>query len=97
MPLPDPAAWSDLLRQSLGRYDEPLLRRVAAKLVRTRSQWPADELIDRATATVLNAAVNSESRALSQRDRSGCNRPEPLNRALKPTPNFLGRFRLGHV
>jgi hypothetical protein len=57
MPLPDPAAWSDLLRQALGRYDEPLLRQVAAKLVRPRSQWPAEELIDRAVATVGNAAV----------------------------------------
>jgi len=43
MPLSDPAVWSDLLRQALGRYDEPLLRQVAAKLVRTRNQWPADE------------------------------------------------------
>jgi Helicase conserved C-terminal domain len=57
MPLPDPADWSDLLRQALGRYDEPLLRQVSAKLVRTRNQWPAEELIDRAAATVVNAAV----------------------------------------
>ncbi len=57
MRLPDPAAWSDLLRQALGRYDEPLLRLVASKLVRTRNQWPADELIERAGTTVLNAAV----------------------------------------
>jgi hypothetical protein len=57
MPLPDPAAWSELLRQALGRYDEPLLRQVAAKLVRTRNQWPADELIERAAGTVGNAAV----------------------------------------
>jgi hypothetical protein len=57
MPLPDPPDWTELLRQALGRYDEPLLRQVAARLVRTRNQWPADELIDRAAATVVNAAV----------------------------------------
>jgi hypothetical protein len=53
----DPAVWSDLLRQALERYDEPLLRQVAAKLVRTRNQWPVEELIDRAAATIANAAV----------------------------------------
>jgi hypothetical protein len=57
MPLSDPAVWSDLLRQALSRYDEPLLRQVAARLVRPRNEWPADELIDRAVATVGNAAV----------------------------------------
>jgi hypothetical protein len=57
MPHSDPPAWSDLLRQALGRYDEPLLRQVAAKLMRSRNQWPAEELIERAVATVGNAAV----------------------------------------
>jgi hypothetical protein len=57
MPPPDPPVWSDVLRQALGRYAEPLLRQVAAKLVRTRNQWPADELIERAVSTVGNAAV----------------------------------------
>jgi hypothetical protein len=53
----DADVWSGLMRQALGRYDEPLLRQVAAKLVRPRNQWPADELIDRAAATVTNPAV----------------------------------------
>jgi hypothetical protein len=57
MPLSDPAAWSDLMRRALGRYDEPLLRQVAAKLVRSRNQWPAEELIERAVATAANVAV----------------------------------------
>jgi hypothetical protein len=57
MPLPDTPDWSDRLRQALRRYDEVLLRPVAARLVRSRGQWPADELIDRAAATVVNAAV----------------------------------------
>src|SRR5690242_2109718 len=57
MPRSDPAAWSDLMRQALGRYDEPLLRQVAAKLVRSRNQWPAEELVERAVATADNAAV----------------------------------------
>jgi hypothetical protein len=57
MPLLDPAFWTDHVRRTLGRYDEPLLRQVAAKLVRTRNQWPAEELIERCVATAANAAV----------------------------------------
>jgi hypothetical protein len=53
----DPAAWSELLRHVLAQYEEPLLRQVAAKLVRPRNQWPTEELIDRVVATVGNAAV----------------------------------------
>ena len=53
----DPAFWSDYLRQTLERYDEPLLRQVAGKLFKPRNQWPVDELIERGLATVGNAAV----------------------------------------
>jgi hypothetical protein len=49
--------WSDLLRRTLAAYDEPLLRQVAARLVKPRSHWPADELIDRCVATANNPAV----------------------------------------
>jgi len=56
MPLSDPAALSEVMRQALARYDEPLLRQVAAKLVRTRNQWPVDELIDRLVNSTSNAA-----------------------------------------
>jgi hypothetical protein len=57
MPLPDPAFWSDYLRRTLRVYDESLLRRVATNLVKPRSQWPVDELIDRSLVTLANAAV----------------------------------------
>jgi hypothetical protein len=53
----DPAAWPDLLRATLQRYDESLLRQVANKLCKPRNQWPAEELIERCLATVGNPAM----------------------------------------
>src|SRR5262245_23515735 len=47
----------ELPRRALARYDESLLRQVAARLLRPRNQWPADELIDRAAAALDNAPV----------------------------------------
>jgi hypothetical protein len=52
-----PTAWTDRLRQVLSAYDEALLRAVAGKLFRPRSQWPADELIERSLSTLHNAAA----------------------------------------
>jgi len=46
-----------VVRTALARYDEPLLRAVAARLFKPRSQWPADELIARAADTLANAPV----------------------------------------
>src|SRR5262249_9644863 len=57
MPLSDPQVWTDRLRLTLQSYHEPLLRQVAAKLVKPRSQWPVEELIEWSVATVSNAAV----------------------------------------
>src|SRR5438132_1262742 len=57
MPSCDRHFWSEYLRRTLQLYDEPLLRRVTAKLFRPRSQWPAEELIERSLATVSNPAV----------------------------------------
>src|SRR6266702_4477292 len=54
MPISDPAYWTELLRQTLMRYREPLLREVAARLVKPRGQWPVEELIDRCVAFVGN-------------------------------------------
>jgi hypothetical protein len=51
------SSWSDELRQILGSYDEPLLKKVASKLFRPRSQWPTEELIERSLATLQNVAV----------------------------------------
>jgi Helicase conserved C-terminal domain len=45
------------VRAALARYDDGLLRAVAAKLFKPRSQWPADELIDRAVDALENAPV----------------------------------------
>jgi hypothetical protein len=89
MPHSDSAAWSDLLRQTLGRYDEALLRPVAAKLVRTRNQWPTEELIERAVATIGNAAVID--RRLQELDPAAHQLLALLARSHQP------RWRLGHL
>jgi len=52
-----PTVWTDRLRQVLTCYDEALLRRVAGKLFRPRSQWPAEELIERSLDTLQNAVA----------------------------------------
>jgi hypothetical protein len=57
MPLHDSAFWAERVRQILRRYEEPLLRAIAGKLFKPRSQWPAEELIERAVATLDNAPV----------------------------------------
>ncbi len=57
MALAEPDSWSDRLRQTLSRYDEDLLRGVAARLVKPRSHWPAEELIERGVAAAANPAV----------------------------------------
>ena len=89
MPFSDPADWSDLLRQTLARYDEALLRPVTTKLVRTRNQWPTDELIERAVATVANAAVID--RRLHEVDPTARQLLALLARSHQP------RWRLGHL
>ena len=54
-PTADP--WTDRARDALSRYAEPLLRDVAAKLVRPRTPIPADELAERCVATLTNPPV----------------------------------------
>ena len=54
MPSPDPDDWSPRVRDALSRYAEPLLRAVAGKLVKPRTQQPAEELLDKAVAVLLN-------------------------------------------
>ena len=49
--------WSERLRRTLACYDEGLLRAVAARLVKPRNQWPAEELIERAVGAAENPAV----------------------------------------
>lgn len=57
MPPPVDLDWSSVCRAALARYSEPLLRAVADKLVRPRTKLGADELLDKATATLSNAPV----------------------------------------
>ena len=51
------SAHDAVIRTALARYDDPLLRAVAAKLFKPRSHWPLDELIDRAVESLANAPV----------------------------------------
>jgi hypothetical protein len=55
--LADDAAWTERLRDALGRYDDPLVRQVAAKLIRPRNEWPIDDLIDRCVAASANPVL----------------------------------------
>ncbi len=57
MSQPDPASWSERLRQTLEGYDEALVRQVAGRLLRPRGQWPVEDLIDRIVDAVHNAAA----------------------------------------
>jgi hypothetical protein len=57
MALSPSPSWSDLVRQTLERYDDSLLRQVASKLCKPRNQWPSDELIERCLQTVSNPTV----------------------------------------
>jgi len=49
--------WSVRCRDALSRYDEGLLRAVAAKLVRPRANQPAEELVEKSVATLANPPV----------------------------------------
>jgi hypothetical protein len=57
MALQSPDAWLEPVARTLRSYDEPLLRRVAARLCKPRGQWPVDELIDRCLETLGNPAA----------------------------------------
>ncbi|HKB02668.1 MAG TPA: helicase-associated domain-containing protein, partial [Gemmataceae bacterium] len=53
----DRVAWAEAVRAALSRYDDSLLRSVAARLFKPRNQWPADELVARSVATLSNTPV----------------------------------------
>jgi hypothetical protein len=53
----EPAFWSDRLERTLACYEEPLLRQVAARLVKPRNQWPVEDLIQRGLDVIGNPAV----------------------------------------
>ncbi|WP_020474348.1 helicase-associated domain-containing protein [Zavarzinella formosa] len=50
-------AWDDFARTALAKYDEALLRAIAARLFKPRNQWPVDELIERTIETFTNPPV----------------------------------------
>jgi hypothetical protein len=86
---PDPVDWTARARDALSRYDEPLLRAVAARLVRPRTQQPADELLDKSVAALANAPVI---------DRRVKDLP-PASRALLAVIGLSRqpRWRVGHL
>ncbi len=49
--------WDQLARDALSRYDEVLLRAVASRLIKLRIGQPADELPEKAAATLTNPPV----------------------------------------
>ena len=49
--------WSERLTATLSRYDEPLVRKVAGRLLKPRNFWPVDDLITRCVETINNPAV----------------------------------------
>lgn len=56
-PSPDSDDWSARSQAALAAYAEPLLRAVAGRLVRPRTQVPVEELVEKAVATLLNPPV----------------------------------------
>ena len=54
MPVPEPVSWPDRIADTMGRYDEALLRKVAGRLVRPRGQWPVADLIARCVELLDN-------------------------------------------
>jgi hypothetical protein len=58
--MPPPAApddWTDRCRDTLAHYSEPLLRSVAAKLIKPRTSQPVEELLDKCVSALLNAPL----------------------------------------
>jgi hypothetical protein len=56
-PSPESDDWSARATAALSAYDEPLLRVVAGRLVKPRTQQPVEELVEKTVATLLNPPV----------------------------------------
>ncbi|MDB5309055.1 MAG: hypothetical protein JWO38_3257 [Gemmataceae bacterium] len=54
---PEPDDWSARVRDSLSGYTEALLRAVAAKLIKPRTNQPADDLVEKSVAALANPPV----------------------------------------
>lgn len=57
MPQSTHDVWSDRLEEALAGYAPELVRAVATRLLKTRSQWPVDELIERIRDASTNAPL----------------------------------------
>jgi hypothetical protein len=57
MSIPADADWSDRARTALAGYSEPLLRSVAARLVKPRANQPVEDVLDKLVAAQTNAPV----------------------------------------
>ena len=57
MSIPADPDWSDRARAALSGYSEPLLRSVAARLVKPRANQPVDDVLDKLVAAQTNAPV----------------------------------------
>jgi hypothetical protein len=57
MPRSDAASWCERVSQVLSSYDAALLREVASRLVRSRGQWPLEELTRRCVHAIATPSV----------------------------------------
>ena len=57
MSILDDVDWSERAREALSGYSEPLLRSVAARLVKPRVNQPIADVLDKLAATLTNAPV----------------------------------------
>src|SRR4051812_6634156 len=81
--------WSARCRDALSRYAEPLLRTVAAKLIRPRANQPLDDLLDKSVATLDNPPVV---------DRRVRDLPEASRRLLAVVGlSRQPRWKVGHL
>ena len=91
-PNSDTAYWSEHLRRTLECYDDPLLRQVATKLLRPRSQWPVEELIERSLA--LPYVRSKQSRMAAPKSRALC---LPDDFATGPPDAFIDSHEFCHL
>ena len=52
-----PEYWTERLEQTLAGYAPDLVRAIAARLLKTRNQWPVEELVERIREATKNAPV----------------------------------------
>ncbi|HEY3788841.1 MAG TPA: hypothetical protein VGL71_08305, partial [Urbifossiella sp.] len=56
-PIAENEDWSIRVRDTLSLYSEPLLRKVAGKLIRPRTNQPLEELLEKSVGTLGNPPV----------------------------------------